>query len=303
MFASIALLTLAAQQIVVPLGRPKTVERLPAPIAVAGPAFARACKDDDEWDRPAPPVRLHGNTYYVGTCGIAALLITGPDGHILIDSGTERGAELVAANVRRLGFKLTDVRYLLHSHEHHDHVGGMARLAQLTGAQVIASTAAAATLRSGRIAAGDPQADSLPSFAPAPPARSIGDGAKIRSGPLQLTAFTTPGHTAGALSWQWVSCDGGVCRTFVYADSLSPVSAPAYRFSDHPDLVAGFRRSIAKVAALECDILVTPHPLASNLRARMAGRAALFDPAGCAAYAAAKNKALDARLASEATAK
>lgn len=300
MSASLALVALVAQQITIPLTRPRAVERLPAPIATFGPAFARACKEWDDWDKPAPPVRIHGNTYYVGTCGISAILITGRDGHVLIDSGTEAGADLVAANIRRLGFKLSDVRYLLHSHEHHDHVGGFARLRQLTGAEVVASAIAAPVLRSGRAGEGDPQLGLNPAMTPVPVARVIEDGAKVRLGGIQLTAYETKGHTHGALSWQWVSCEGATCRTFVYADSLTPVSRDDYRFSDRPNVVAAFRNSIARIGSMECDILLTPHPSASNMLRRFAGRAALFDPKGCAAYAAALTTRLDERLAKEA---
>ncbi|WP_338501287.1 subclass B3 metallo-beta-lactamase [Sphingomonas kaistensis] len=303
MSASLALL-LAMQQIVVPLGGAKPAPKYPAPLATAGPAFARECAGRDGWDEPAPPVRIHGNTYYVGTCGITALLLTSRDGHVLIDSGTEAGADLVAANIRRLGFKPTDVKYIVHSHEHHDHVGGFARMQALTGAEVIASAGAAPVLRTGVIPASDPQFGILPKMAPVTVARVVKSGDSVRLGGILLNAVETPGHTAGALSWQWVSCDGGVCRTMVYADSLSPVSRDGYKFSAHPELVASFRTSFAKVAALECDILLTPHPSASNMTARFAGgAAALFDPAGCKTYAAAKAKGLDERLAKEAAGK
>ena len=60
----------------------------------------------DEWDKPAPPVRIHANTYLVGTCGISSILITGSEGHVLIDGGTEQGADLIAANIRALGFRM-----------------------------------------------------------------------------------------------------------------------------------------------------------------------------------------------------
>jgi metallo-beta-lactamase class B len=213
------------------------------------------------------------------------------------------GAELVAANIRRLGFKLSDVRWITHSHEHNDHVGGLARLQELTGAAVAASVPAAAVLRTGIPAAGDPQSGVLEKMAPVRVARTIGDGDKLRLGAIQLTATATPGHTAGALSWSWVSCDGGVCRTFVFADSLSPVSREGYRFTDQPALVAAFRASFARVAALECDILLTPHPSASGLRQRLAAGQPLLDPAACRNYAAARSAALDERLAKEAAAR
>src|SRR5262245_38608815 len=137
-FASILLGAAAAAQITIPLGRtPRQIERPNHPIEEWGPQWAATCGDSTDWDQPAPPVRIHGNTYLVGTGGVSAILITGDEGHVLIDSGTEAGAELVADNVRQLGFRLGDIKYLLMSHEHFDHVGGMARLQQLTGATLV----------------------------------------------------------------------------------------------------------------------------------------------------------------------
>ena len=291
---------MALQQISIPFGQPPAYERARAPIAESGPAWAAACKDDDEWDAPGPPVRLHGNSYYVGTCGISAILITGSAGHILIDGGTAAGADLIADNIRALGFRLGDVRYILHSHEHYDHVGGLARLQQLTGATVVASAAAAPVLASGQPGRDDPQAGILKPFAPVRVDRIIGDGQMVRLGELQLTAIATPGHTAGALSWRWESCDGGVCRTMVYADSLSPVSREGYRFSDHRAALAAFRASIAKIGSGRCEILLTPHPSASGFRARLLAGRTLLDESGCRTFAAAKTRALDERLAKEA---
>lgn len=301
MFASVAFAALLAQQIVIPLQKPpRQIERPVAPIEVAGPAFARSCKEFDEWDKPGPPVRIHGNSYLVGTCGISAILITGSAGHVLIDAGTEAGAEVVARNIRSLGFRLEDVKLLLHSHEHIDHVGGTARLQQLTGAQLIASPAAAAVFGSGAAGPGDPQAGMHPPFRAATVSRIIRDGETVRLGNLLLTAIATPGHTPGALSWQWGSCDGGVCRSLVYADSLSPISRDDYRFSDHKPYVADFRAGLQRLAKVDCDILLTPHPSASDMINRMAGKAPLTNSKGCADYTAAIAKRLDERLAKEA---
>jgi metallo-beta-lactamase class B len=300
MFASL-LVALAAQQIVVPLGKsPPKVERPIAPIERAGPAFAAACKDDpDNWERPAPPVRIHGNTYLVGTCGISSILITGREGHILIDGGTEADADLVASNIRKLGFKLTDIKYLLNSHEHFDHVGGLARLQQLTGAEVLASPEAARVLRTGTAGAGDPQAGMHAPFPAVRVDRMLREGEMVRVGNIVLIPVATPGHTPGALSWHWGSCDGGVCRQIVYSDSLSPISREDYRFSDHPGYIAAYRASLKKLGTLECDILLTPHPSQSNMLNRLAGLAPLVNENACRDYAAEKGKALDERLASE----
>ena len=140
---------------------------------------------------------------------------------MLIDGGTEEGAEVIAANIRALGFKLTDIKYLLHSHEHFDHVGGIARLQQLTGATLVASAPAEKVLNTGLPSTDDPQAGMHKPFPAANVGRVVADGGEVRLGDLMLTAMATPGHTPGALSWRWESCDGGVCRTMVYADSLS----------------------------------------------------------------------------------
>ena len=305
MFVSLAFLAAAAQlnQIVIPLRKAAAqIEKPIAPIETDGPLFAAACKDWDEWDKPAPPVRIHANTFLVGTCGISAILITGSQGHVLIDGGTEAGADLIAANIRKLGFRLGDVKIILQSHEHIDHVGGIARLQQLTGAQVYASPVAAKVLATGVANAADPQAGMQKPFPAVRVDRVIEDGGTVRLVDILLTATATPGHTPGALTWHWESCKGGVCRTIVYADSLTPASRDDYRFSDHPAYLAAFRASIAKVAALDCDILLTPHPSASDMVRRLA-LAKVDDPGACRDYAAGLTKQLDERLAKEAAAK
>jgi metallo-beta-lactamase class B len=302
MFVRVALLAAAAQLapiVTVPLQKtPRQVEQPRAPLQTAGPAFAAACKDWDDWDKPAPPVRIHANTYLVGTCGISAILITGTGGDILIDGGTENGAALIASNIRKLGFRLSDVKIILNSHEHNDHVGGIARLQRLSGARLFASPAAAKVLATGAAGVGDPQAGMQKPFPPARVDQVIRDGQTVQLGNLTLTAVATPGHTPGALTWHWVSCDGGVCRSIVYADSLTPVSRADYRFSDHPDYLAAFRASIAKVGALDCEILLTPHPSASDMVKRL-GRAEVDGDNQCRDYAAGLTRQLDERLAKE----
>ena len=301
MFVSIALA--AVQLISVPLQKPpRHVERQIAPIEISGPQLASVCKGRDGWDDAAAPAEIFANNYYVGTCGISAILIAGKEGSILIDSGTDRGAALVAQNIRDLGFPLDSVRILLHSHEHGDHVGGMGQLQKLTGAQLYASPAAAKVFATGTATGDDPQVGLNKPFPTARVDRIIGDGEIVRLGNLWLTGVATPGHTPGAMSWHWVSCDGGVCRSSVYADSLSPVSRDDYRFSDHPAYLAAYRRSIDRIAALDCDILLTPHPSASGMFERFAAKS-MEDPSACRSYAARLTKQLDERLAKEKAAK
>ena len=286
---------------------PLIVSATPVPAAVQAPsgsgraAWVAACADTDDWDAPGPPFRIHGNSCYVGTCGISAILVTGPRGHVLIDTGTAKGAEIVAANIRRAGFRLKDVKLLLHSHEHYDHVGGMARMQQLTGARLLASAEAAPVLASGRDSPGDPQAGLSPPFAPAKVYRRLTHGEVVRLGPIALTAHVTPGHTPGALSWSWRSCTRPRrdCKAIVFVDSLSPISSDSYRFSHHPAYVAAFREGLRHLAALPCDILIAPHPGANDLYGRIAEQT-LSAPGQCIDYASRITTRLDARLAKEA---
>jgi metallo-beta-lactamase class B len=303
MFASIIFLAAAQLTpiVTVPLGKtPPQVERPIAPIETAGPAYDAACDGSDEWEKPAPPVRIFGNSYFVGTCGISSILITSKQGHILIDGGTEADAPLIAHNIQDLGFRLSDVKIILQSHEHFDHVGGVARLQQLTGAQVYSSPAAAAVLRTGAAGKDDPQSGLSKPFPAARVDHVIQDGEMVRVGDSIVIAVATPGHTPGALTWHWGSCDGGICRQIVYADSLTPVSRDDYKFSDHPAYLQAYRASFGKVAALDCDILITPHPSASGMPDRFAGRAPLENRESCRDYAASLSRKLDERLAKEA---
>lgn len=273
----------------------------PAPAAADAKAWAERCAEWDDWDKPGPPFRIHGNTYYVGTCGISSILIVGAQSMILIDSGTEAGSEVVLANIRALGFDPAKVKTLLISHDHYDHVGGMARLIEATGAGLGTSVDAYRVLSTGQPDPRDPQFGMHEPMAPAPVKFTLEDGMTLGTGDLVIEAVATPGHTPGAMSWQWQSCENGNCFQIVYADSLSPVSSDSYRFSDHPEYVAGYRASLVRLAALDCDILLTPHPSSSQLRDRIAGVARLIDRDGCKTYAEGIAKRLDERLAQEAT--
>ncbi|MEO7936437.1 MAG: subclass B3 metallo-beta-lactamase [Dokdonella sp.] len=262
------------------------------------------CPKDPTWSDPARPAHIYGNTWYVGTCGISAILITSANGHVLLDGATEQAAPSIEENVRALGFKLEDIKFILSSHEHLDHAGGIARLQKDSAATVVAREPAATTLERGSNDRSDPQFGVLQGFPPINTIRRINDREILTLGDLTLTAHATPGHTAGSTSWTWKSCESGDCRNMVYADSLTAVSADDYRFSDeqaHPDVVPGFRRAFKIVADLPCDILMTPHPGASHLFARLGPGAseALVDPRACIRYAEAAAKTLDSRLSRE----
>jgi metallo-beta-lactamase class B len=266
------------------------------------------CADDAGWNEPAAPRHVYGNTWYVGTCGISALLVTSKAGHVLIDAGTEEAAPQVEANIRRLGFRVEDVRAIVGSHAHGDHAGGIAQLQRASGAIVRARAAGASVLSTGRTDRSDPQFAVLQPFPAVERVDTVDDGGHVRVGPIDLVAHATPGHTPGGTSWTWRECEHGRCVGMAYVDSLTAIADDVYRYSDdasHPGALAAFHASLATVAALPCDVLVTPHPSASDLWARVAPVSSkpLVDAGACRAYAASAKLRLQDRLATEAAAK
>jgi metallo-beta-lactamase class B len=269
------------------------------------PYPAASCPSCAEWNQPQAPVRLHGNTYYVGTRGLTALLITSPEGHVLIDGALPNSAPLILENIRRLGFDVRDVRLILNSHVHYDHAGGLAALQRASDARVAASVPSAPVLERGTSMAGDPQHGELLGIPPVRNVQRFQDGETLRVGSIAVTAHLTPGHTQGGTTWTWRSCDDAGCVDLVYADSHSAISADGFRYTDSPDYptaVADFERGFRTLEALPCDILVTPHPAGSSLWERLArGPAGLIDREACKAYAARGRQGLARRLETERT--
>lgn len=262
-------------------------------------ALAKACKGRDGWADPAPPARLYGNTYYVGTCGITVLLVTGPEGHVLIDGAVDAGVPSILANIRALGFDPKDVKLIVGSHEHVDHMGGFAALKAATGARLMVREPARAVLETGKVDANDPQFGLIDGMTPVVVDDTFADRAVLQVGPLALTAIATPGHTDGGTSWHWRSCDGTLCMGVAYLDSISAVARDGYRFSDHPERVAPFRETFRRVGAIPGDLFITAHPQASNLFERLAGKAPLIDRDAGRRLVHAMRKRLDDRMASE----
>jgi metallo-beta-lactamase class B len=282
---------------------------LPAQGASPAPADLTATRCDGcaEWNEPQRPFRVHGNTWYVGTRGLSALLVTSPDGHVLIDGGLPESAPLIAASIRALGFRLEDVKVLLNSHAHFDHAGGLAALQRATGAEVVLNPWSARVLRTGTSLEDDPQFGLFLPFPGVRASRELADGEVVRVGDLALTAHFTGGHTPGGTSWRWRSCDAGRCWAFVYADSQSPIGDDTFRFTArrrYPAALDDFARGHEWLERVACDVLITPHPgqaeVFERLAEREAGNAEAFrKPEACRAYAAWARQRLAERVAGE----
>ena len=122
------------------------------------------CERCEAWNQEQAPFRIFGNTYYVGVRGLSSILITSPEGHVLIDGALPQSAPLIAQHVKQLGFDIDDVKVILNSHVHYDHAGGIAELQKTSGAKVIASDIAAKVLRTGKVERNDPQFEIMKPF-------------------------------------------------------------------------------------------------------------------------------------------
>jgi metallo-beta-lactamase class B len=261
-------------------------------LCLATPATAASCSTD--FNAPQAPFRIYGDTYYVGTHGVASILIASNKGLVLIDGDLAQSVPQIVANIRALGFRLADVKLILNTHVHCDHAGGIAELQRMTGATVRASPSSAAVLRSGGVGRDDPQWGLAAPIAPVAHVQTLNDGEILHVGAIAVTAHFTPGHTPGGTSWTWDSCEHARCLRIVYADSLNAVSAPGFKFTSsaaYPNALGDFARSFALMSSLPCDVLVSVHPEQSDLWTRLAARNhgnadALIDRGACKRYAA-----------------
>lgn len=276
-------------------------------LALMGQSIRRPFKSDPPimcatcpaWNAPIEPVKVFGNTYYVGTERLSSVLITSEHGHILLDGGLPQSAELIDRSIRRLGFRIEDIELIVNSHTHFDHAGGIHALQHASGARVAASPSSARALRDGRPVGDDPQRGfSDNGFPPVSRVRVIDDGQTLHVGTLAITAHFTPGHTPGSTTWTWKSCEGPRCLDIVYADSLNAVTAPGFKYSADPGRVALFKKAIETVASLPCDIVISVHPEFTHLAEKIAKKD-FVDANGCRQYAASGARSLDEQLAQE----
>jgi metallo-beta-lactamase class B len=232
----------------------------PSPTLPAAPSSVWVQRLFASWRAPVPPQHLVGNIYYVGAIGVSSFLITTPEGHLLLDTGFDDTVPIIQHSVEQLGFRVADIKFILSSHAHIDHVGGHALMKKLTGAQIVMSAADARTLASG--GADDfirwPKETIL--YAPAKADRIVADGERVVLGGVALTAHLTPGHTRGATTWTMDVADGSVTRHVVFFSSASINDGTRLTNNPlYPDLVRDFEATFATLRALPCDIFFAPH--------------------------------------------
>ncbi len=217
-------------------------------------ALALAVVGQQPADESFPAHRVIGNVYYVGSKDLASYLIATPEGHILINSGFERTVPLIRESVESLGYKMADIKVLLTSHAHSDHVAGHARMKELTGAKVFVMRGDDAVIASG----GKGQYFYTTSrWKPCPVDRVLEDGDEVKLGGVTLVVRRTPGHTRGCTTWTWRVDDGG--KTYDVVVIGSPNVNPGYRLvnnKDYPEIADDFVKTFQTLKSLPCDIFL-----------------------------------------------
>jgi metallo-beta-lactamase class B len=255
---------------------------------LAGAAAGQYAPANAEWNRPIEPFRIVGNVYYVGAASVSSFLIATAQGHILLDTGYAETVPLVEAGIRKLGFRVEDIKLLLASHAHTDHAGGIAAMKAATKARFLANPRDAELFArggKGDFAFGDKYA-----FPPVKADRVFRDGEQIRLGGVELTAHFTPGHTKGCTSYSAKIREGERVYDVVFPCSLT---APDYRLVNnrlYPEIVRDYELSFARLAALPCDVFTGGHSwdfgLDAKRKALQDGAAAnpFVDPEGYRAW-------------------
>jgi metallo-beta-lactamase class B len=215
------------------------------------------------WNQPVTPFQIIGNVYYVGAAGVSAFLIRTDAGDILLDGGLPETAPRIVASISALGADIRGVKYLLNSHAHYDHGGGLAELKQRSGAQMAAMGADAVVLEAG--------GSNLPAVKID---RILRDGDTVTLGGTTLTAHHTPGHTKGCTTWTMTTVDEGKPYDVVFHCSTSVVDTLAGNTS-YPNIVSDYEQTFEKLRALEADVFLASHPgffdMADKLKRRAAG--------------------------------
>jgi metallo-beta-lactamase class B len=221
-----------------------------------------------KWTTATEPFKIIDNVYYVGTEGLASFLVTSPNGHVLVNSALAEATPLIKANIDKLGFKLTDIKYLLSTEAHYDHAGGWAELKKDTGAQLVSSAADKPLLEGGTYPGQEDNA--ALKFPPVKVDRVVADGEKIvipdtvnkgrAKRDLTLIAYMTPGHTPGCISWTTVTREKKWNHTVVFFCSTSIAMNRVVGSLTYPAIVDDYKKTFVRAKGIIADVFLAPHP-------------------------------------------
>ena len=285
----------------------KLIIALVALLPLVGAAQAQTPKDLlaallVKWNKPTEPFRMIGNVYYVGTDGLASYLITSPQGHILVDTVMPEATSQIKANIEKLGFKITDIKYLLNTHAHIDHTGGLAEMKQASGGQLVAGEADKPLLEGGYYPGA--REETALNFPPVKVDRTVREGDTITLGDVTVTARETPGHSPGCTSWAFPVKDGDATRSVLIFCSGTVALNRLVTNPTYPGIVTDYRTTFARAKEMKVDVLLAPHPEMYKMaekRAKLGDGAPnpFVNPGEFNAYAAMLEKAFEEGLAKQ----
>lgn len=236
--------------------------------------FQRNIGNKEDQDTAFPPHQIVGNVYYVGTRSLATFLITTPEGHILINSDYERTVPVIRESVEKLGFKFSDIKIILGSHAHGDHMEGDALMKELTGAQVMAMAEDVPALERMR-----------PGGKAHPIDRVLHDGDQVTLGGTTLVARLTPGHTLGCTTWTAKIAEGGRTYDMVIIGSVGV--NPGFQLvnnKQNPTITEQYQQAYKVLRSLNADVPLGSHPAMYRMAEKYPkigqGSNPFIDPAG-----------------------
>jgi metallo-beta-lactamase class B len=219
---------------------------------------------NEQWTRPYEPFRIAGNLYYVGTYDLACYLITTEQGNILINTGLAESVPLIRKNIESLGFKYGDIKILLTTQAHFDHVAGMADIRKSTGAKMMVHEGDVKVMTDG--GKSDFLFGGSSSFVPVPVDRVLHDGDTVTLGKTKLIALAHPGHTQGATSFM-IDVEDEKRKWSVLIVNI-PSILPQTRLMgmpSYPDVGKDYANTLAALKKLKFDLWVASHASQFNL--------------------------------------
>ncbi len=273
-------------------------------LVISAPCFAQLSETERGWNAPVEPFRIIGNVYYVGAADITSFLITTPKGHFLLDGGFAETVPQIKENIKRLGFKLEDVKFLLNSQSHSDHAGGLAELKRMTGAKMVASSGDKPGLEKG--GKDDPHWGDNAVYTPVKVDRVLKDGENVTLGGIRMRAVITPGHTPGCTTWTLPVKDKRKTYDVVFVCSASvPGGYKLVGNENYPNIVADYERTFVVMKKLDADVFLGSHGVFFDLLGKAeklkagAGTNPFIDPHGYKDYVTRAEKSFQESLAKE----
>ena len=237
------------------------------------------------------PFRMIGNIYWVGHTEVGAFIIRTSDGLILMDTTSTEQSHWVKENIEKLGFQMSDIKIILNSHTHEEHMGGIPMFQELTGARFIASKLAAEEMAVGGRT--DFREDGSQQYTPFRTDQIIEDGGKVTLSDVTLTARLTPGHTKGCTTWTMTTEEDGRKYEAVFFCGMATAGidrAPLLNNPKYPNIVEDYQRSFRLLRSLPCEVFLYARASTINLHEKQARLERsekpnpFIDPAGCREY-------------------